>query len=124
MFHQRLVQARGGKRHKQGILDIRGRHRGREFPGQDVAREVIQDRGEIVPTPALDLEVGEVCLPEFMDAFGGMLVLFCCAHHPERRTFHQVKALQDAIRAGFRDEIAFFIGEELGDLPGRTIWML
>src|ERR1051325_5615135 len=123
MFHQRLVQACRGERHKQRLLHIRGGHCGCELPGNDVARKVIQHRGEVIPTPTLDLEVGEICLPEFMDALGGMLVLLCCAHHSEGRTLHQVKTLQDAVCAGFRDEIAFFIGEKPGNLPGRAVWM-
>src|SRR5215211_5839231 len=72
MLDQHLVQSRGGERHEQSVLDIRGSHGGSQFPSQDVAREVIQYGGEIIPAPTLDLEVGEVCLPQFVYLFGGM----------------------------------------------------
>src|SRR5215471_3534825 len=77
MLDESLVQSRGGERYEQGLLHIRGSHGGRQFPSDDVPREVIQHRGEIVPAPALDLEVGEVRLPQFMDALGGLLEVLC-----------------------------------------------
>jgi hypothetical protein len=37
-----------------------------QLPGDDKARVVIEDGGEIVPPPTNDLEVGEVSLPELV----------------------------------------------------------
>ena len=37
-----------------------------QLAGDDVAREVIQDRAEIEPAPASHLELGEVRLPELV----------------------------------------------------------
>ncbi len=70
-----------------------------------------------------DLELGEVGLPELMHLPGGVLELLPGRHHLEDRALDQVEALQDAIYAGFRDEIALLIGEKPGDLPGRFLGM-
>ena len=37
-----------------------------ELPGDDVAGEVVKDRGQVEPAPTDDLEVGEVGLPELV----------------------------------------------------------
>jgi hypothetical protein len=42
-----LVTARCRQRHFQGVGDVFGLHRRAELPGDDIAREVIEDRGEI-----------------------------------------------------------------------------
>ena len=41
-------------------------HRRAQLPGDDVARVVIEDGGEVVPPPANNLEIGEVGLPELV----------------------------------------------------------
>lgn len=84
-----------------------------------ITGKVIQHSGEIVPTPSLDREVGEVGLPQFMD----VLEVLCSREHSEGRILHQVKILQDAVGTGFRDKMALFLGEETGNLSGGTIWM-
>ena len=48
--------------------DIVGPHRRAHLPGDDVTRVVIEDGGEVVPTPADDLEIGEVGLPDWLGA--------------------------------------------------------
>ena len=53
------------------FLHVRRRHRGGEFPGQDVAGVVVQHGGRVIPAPALDLEVGEVGLPQLVHPAGG-----------------------------------------------------
>jgi hypothetical protein len=124
MLQKHIVQSGGGQCHEQGVLNIVGRHAGCELPGDDVTRKVIQHRGEVIPTPTLDLEVGEVCLPQLMHLFGGMLEMVCNRKYSETRAFHQIKALQDPVGAGFRDEIALLVCEQPGDLPWRAVWML
>jgi len=72
------------------LLQIRRVHGGRELPGQDATGVIIQDRGQVVPTPAHDLEVGEVCLPEFVHPLGGMIELVLGRHHSKCRALHQI----------------------------------
>ena len=69
--------------HLQCIGDVLGFHRGAQLPGDDVTREVVEDGREIEPSPADDLQVREVGLPELID--GGRLVfkLIGRLHHDE-----------------------------------------
>ena len=52
-----LAAARRGQRHFQGVGDVFGLHRRAELPGDHVSREVIQDRGQIVPAPTLTRQI-------------------------------------------------------------------
>lgn len=45
------------------ILGLRGAEK---LLGDDVAGEVVEHGGQINPTPANDVEVGEVCLPDLV----------------------------------------------------------
>ena len=54
----------------QRIGDISGLHRRAKFPSNDVAALVVEDRAEIEPAPADDLEICEVGLPRFVWADG------------------------------------------------------
>ncbi len=58
------VAARCGERQLQlqRVGDVAGPHGRAKLPRHDVAREVVQDRAEMVPAPADDLQVGEVGL--------------------------------------------------------------
>ena len=49
--------------HIQRLLDIIGRHGGKQLPGQDIAAVVVHHSGQIVPAPTGNLEVGKVSLP-------------------------------------------------------------
>ena len=42
-------------------------HVGAQFPRDDIAAVIIQDRAEIEPAPADDLQISEVSLPELVD---------------------------------------------------------
>src|SRR4029077_4088525 len=53
--------------------DILRLHSRTELPGDNEAREVVEHGGEIVPTPARDLEIGEVSLPELVGRRGLVL---------------------------------------------------
>jgi hypothetical protein len=70
-----LFNAGERQRFFQGLLDIGSGHCGGERPSQDIARVVINNGREIVPTPANDLELREIGLPELIDAPGRMLEL-------------------------------------------------
>src|SRR5512139_433191 len=61
-----LAASRRGESQLQGVGDVLGLHGRTQFVGDDVAREVVQDRTEIEPAPADDLEIGEVGLPELV----------------------------------------------------------
>ena len=74
----------------QGLLYIRRVHAGCKLPGQNAAGVIIQDRGEVVPTSAQDLEVGKVRLQNFVHSFGGILEFVFGANHSKYRTFHQI----------------------------------
>ena len=116
LFETGLLQG-----HFQGLLDVIAAHRGGQFPSQDVAGVVVQHGGEVIPTPTLDLKMGEVGLPQLIDLFGGMIELVTGRNHQKSWAGHQIKALQDTINTRFGDEIAFPIGETPGQLPGRLI---
>ena len=100
------------------LLNVRGRHGLEPLPGNDVARVVIQDRGQVIPAPADHTEIGEVGLPEFVHTAGGMLELVAGRHHDVRRAGDQVAPLQNPVYAGFRDKVALGVGDLPGQLAG------
>ena len=57
---------RSVERQIERVVHITRRHARSEFPGDDVAGEVIEYRGEIEPPPTDDLQVGEFGLPELV----------------------------------------------------------
>ena len=61
-----LVERRGLQRHFERGGDVLGLHRGAQLPGDDVAGEVVEDRRQVEPSPADDLEISEVRLPELV----------------------------------------------------------
>ena len=52
------------------VGDVLRPHRGAQLPGDDVARVIVENRGEIHPAPADDLEVGKICLPHLVGPGG------------------------------------------------------
>src|SRR5215216_3680730 len=52
-----LVEPRGIQRHFERGGDVRSLHRGAQLPGDDVAGEVVEDRRQVEPSPADDLEI-------------------------------------------------------------------
>ena len=63
-----LITPRGFQSQIQRIGHVLGPHVSAEFPRDDVATVIVQDRAEIKLTPANDLEIGEVCLPKLVDS--------------------------------------------------------
>ena len=68
-----LIEAGGRQRQIERGGHILRFHCCTELPGDNEAREVVQHDGEIVPTPARDLEIGEVGLPKLVGRRGLVL---------------------------------------------------
>ena len=58
-----LVAARRRKSQLNGVCHVLGPHGRAELPSNDIPAVIVQDRAEVIPAPADDLEVGEVGLP-------------------------------------------------------------
>ena len=67
------------------------------LPGHHVATVVIEDRAEVIPTPADDLQIGEVGLPQLVRAGGLVPELVGRLHHHEGRAGDQVSLLEDPV---------------------------
>jgi hypothetical protein len=89
-----VIKARGRERQIERGSDVIGAHGGTELPGHDVAREVVQHGREIVPSPAGDLEVSEVCLPKLVDGCGLVLELVRRLDHNVGRAGDEIMRLQ------------------------------
>src|SRR6266576_3528678 len=61
-----LVEPCRIQRHFERGGDVLGLHRGAQLPGDDVAGEVVEDRRQVEPSPADNLEISEVRLPELV----------------------------------------------------------
>ena len=77
-------------RQVQRLRHVRGLHRRPQRPGHNVARGVIQHRGQGVPAPADDLQGGEVRLPELVRSMRRMLERFPGRQQAEGRARNQV----------------------------------
>lgn len=82
-----------GQSYVERVGDILGLHVAAELPANDVARVVVEDRGQVKPAPANDLEVGEVGLPH----------LVCC----RRLLLKQIRSLDDD-ECGVCDQVEGF----------------
>src|SRR5262245_10196595 len=107
------------QRHFERGGDVLGLHRGAQLPGDDVAGEVVEDRRQVEPSPADDLEISEVRLPELVWCRRLVAELIRSLHHDEGRTGDQIMGLEQPINRGLRDKIAFGIGEAHGQFPRR-----
>ena len=94
-------------------------HRRAQLPGDDIAREVIQDRAEIEPAPAGHLEIGEVGLPELVRCCRLVLELIGGLHDDEGRAGNQIMRLEQPVHRSLRHKIVSRIGEARGQLPWR-----
>ena len=92
-----LVQPRCLQRRLQRVGDVAGLHGGAELPGDDVAREVVEDGREIEPAPADHLEISEVGLPELVRRRGLIPELVRRLDHDEGRAGDQVVRLEQAV---------------------------
>ena len=70
MCDANLIAAGSRQGQLQRVGDVVGPHGRTQLPGDDVAREVIENGGQIEPSPADHLEVGAVGLPELVGGDG------------------------------------------------------
>ncbi len=66
-------------------------------PGDDIARVVIKDRRQIHPSPANDLQIGEVSLPQLIDGCCFVSELLSSLDHDESRAGNQIKGFEQPI---------------------------
>ena len=92
--HNCLVATRSGQCQLNRVGHIGRPHVCAKLPGHDVAAVIVQDRAEIIPTPADDLEVGEVCLPHLVDGLGFVVELISGFDHYMLRLGDQISGLQ------------------------------
>ena len=81
----------------RGAGDVGGTHGRTQLPGDDETREVIEDGGEIEPSPTDDLEVGEVRLPELVRRCCLVFELVCRLDDDEGWAGDQVVCLEQPI---------------------------
>ena len=108
----------------QRVRHIVGPHGRTQLPGDDVAREVVQDRRQVEPALADHLEVGEVGLPELVRGRGLVPELICRLDDDEGRAGDQVMDLENPIDRGFRDEVALSVREPDSQLAGTQFRFL
>ena len=116
-----LIKAGRCECHLQRVGNVACFHRRTKLPGDDVAREVVEDRRQVIPAPADDLEVGEVGLPELIGRRRLVFELVGGLYHGECRACDQVMRLQKAIHACFRDEVRHLVRERHGQFAGRQL---
>ncbi len=119
-----VVATRCRERQVERVGDILGLHGRAQLPGDDIAREVVEDGGEIEPSPADDLQIGEVGLPELVRRRRLVLELVGGLDDDEGRAGDQVLRLEQPVDRGFRDEVAAFIGEGDRQLARRQLWLI
>ena len=85
------------QRQLQRVGDVIGPHGRAQLPGDDIAREVVEDGRQIEPTPANDLEVCEVGLPELVGGRGLVLELVGGLDDHEGGTGDQIVGLEQPI---------------------------
>ena len=101
MDNLRPIAARCLEGQFQRVGDVFDPHRRAELPGDDIAREVVEDGREIEPAPTDDLEVGEVDLPQLIGSDGLVLERICRFHHHKGRAGDQVVRLKQPVDRSF-----------------------
>ena len=97
-----LVQPRSLGCQIQGFLNIACLHGGTQLPSQDVARVIIQNRGQIEPAPADGFEVSKVGLLQLVRRRRRVDEPDRRLHQDLGRTNDQVMSLQKTVDRGFR----------------------
>ena len=88
-----LIAARRLQSKLQRLGHIAGLHRRTPLPGNHIAGEIIQNGGQIHPTPTDDLQVREVRLPHLIYSRGLVFELTGGLHDNEGRAGNQVMRL-------------------------------
>ena len=83
----------------QRVFHVLGLHGPAELPGDDIAREVVHHRRQIIPAPVDHLQVGEIRLPELVRLGCRMFELVFGRDHSKHRRCDQVVSLEDPIDA-------------------------
>ena len=68
-------------------------HVGTKLPRNDVTAVVVENRAEIEPAPAENLDVRKICLPKLVDPSRLVLELIGCLDDDEGRTCDQIMGL-------------------------------
>jgi hypothetical protein len=85
------------QRKLQCVGHILGFHRRAQLPGDDVAREVVEDRRQVEPAPANDLQIGEVGLPQLIGRRRLVLELIGRLDDDEGWAGNQVPCLEQTV---------------------------
>ena len=112
-----LIEAGGRQRQIERGGHILRFHRGAELPGDNEAREVVQHGGEVVPTPARDLEIGEVGLPELVGRRGLVLERLGRFDDDVGWAGDEIVRFQKPIDRGLRDKIFCLVREAHRQFP-------
>src|ERR1700730_10190759 len=88
-----FVEPRGVQRHFKRDGDVLDLHRGAQLPGDDVAGVVVEDRRQEAPSPADDLQMSEVGLPELVWRCRLIFKLVCSLHDDEGWAGDQIVGL-------------------------------
>ena len=121
MNDMHLITARRLQREFQRVRHVRRPHVCAEFPRDDVATVIVEDRAEMGAqhAPAQNLDVGEVCLQKLVDRGCFVFELVRRLEHDEGGTGDQIMGLERAIYCGFQYKIALLIPERHRQFTGR-----
>ncbi len=92
-----LIEPAGRQRQVECFGHIAGPHRGAQLPGDDEAREIVQHGREIVPSPASDLQGGEIGLPQLVGRGGLVPELVGCLDDDVGWAGDEIVCLEQAI---------------------------
>jgi len=96
--YNRVIAARGCQSQLNRIRHVFSPHVGAKLPSNDIATVIIEDRAEVIPTPANDLEVGKVGLPHLVYGNGFIFELGGSFDHHMGWCSDQISDLQNAVR--------------------------
>ena len=116
-----LIATRRRQGQFQRVVYVLGLHGGAEFPSDNVTREVVEDGGQIKPTPSDDLEVGKIRLPHLVGRTRLVAELFGRLDHDERRAGDQIMGLQQAVNRRFGHEVGPGICKAHRQLAGAEL---
>jgi len=97
--HLDMLDPRFCDGHVQRVSHVLRLHGPAELPGDDIAREVVHHRRQIIPALADHLQLGKIRLPELVRPGCRMLELVFGRDHSKHRRCDQVVSLEDPIDA-------------------------
>src|SRR4026208_225349 len=99
MFHGNLSDASSSNSEGPWVLDNAMGHPRRQFPREDIPREVIQNSGKVVISPAGDFELSEVSLPQFIRMLGRVREFIAGFEQDKSWTGNEVETFENTIHA-------------------------